>query len=453
MGVLNNSRLAAATDNIIIQVINHLNKIKDQDLLDNNVFIELFNHIPHVQDEFDDYETWTLGQKRAFLKQIAGNFSDAQLQFLLQDIKIDTLLSQENTEEKLNQVIFQLKDQLTDYIYACQRERAVQHASLMGSNVAKELSKINASFFSAAGYQQELEKIAKFLEEYTTLFKAIGYQRPIIKSFLESFAEQYQQQLKDLLPSDSQHGDLEKDFLTLQKAVFEAFDTKIKKIFEEFLAQMVDDQDTSRNRMLTEEEITWLSIFVAREEIDRNNIVHTFQKASSKIQEQINTLNSRAAEEYEARFLLANTKLQGYLDQLQQYSGIEGEEALLENIKTEVQSLIGKLHIQEIEKLAIEARFDRNDFYDQDSALFYLGTLKDQCVGDCENVKNKAQQVVSFMRDAIKIDSNIKTNLQENNARDFENNMRELSNDIPHYVREIFKDTNKKITTGSSRFF
>lgn len=479
MGVLNNvlyQKLGKSVEdatNIVCEIIHRLQTIQRYDSVETNIFIELCNDMKHIEI-LCTHLNWTVGQKRAFLKKLDPFIAQIQENSALRFWgNID--LSRAD-EEQLDVAIESLKRTLHQYVGECEKTSAIKHATLMGKKVAEELQKIDTKMLTPQDeteqakqeVQEATSKIFTNLHKYIMLHESASNKGPTIAAFLDAFQQHYNHTpLVDLLrPISVNLARYNKEYSGLQQAVLEVARNKIEDTYSELFQQIVGAEQQARSEVEREHADSvlngLLTMYLPEETLLRKNLEKQEADFFNALSQQLNIEMQKYKENLENNFAEAISAAEDYIDTIKQYSGTAEEKVVLNEAKVKVETWIQQLSSEKNKKVASQFLsqepqwlFLKKQFTDHPSAMKYLGDLEKDCLEHCEQSKQQALKLEEAISRAFAWEQDMQAILQQENidTSDFQERMRTIINDIPHDILEIFKETNKKITAGSSRFF
>lgn len=443
-------------DNMVLQakdklysIMQYIENLNCRGIFDLNVFIELCNDIPHeIEEVIKGSDSWTIGQKRAFLNQAKEQFKSTPA--LLKDLDIN-VAGLDKT--RLDTNIQQLKTNLDNYIKDKRITAAKEHAAYMGQRVAQELQKINEQWITAPDLATRTRKLFNILNECTALYSEEDLAPTIIEEFLRKFEGLNGSALENLLQDDHRNNDafkIKPD--KLQTAVIAAAQNKINKTLE-VLAADVLNEDRSRLGIKKEEIEAFLTEFVPQgESLERQSIEYYFTKAQELINNQIQQSIS-VIEQNQTKYLAETTALlKQYHTQINEYSGTEQDNKELTTNKKIIADLIGQMTQDNIAELVKLAGINK-PLVDKSSAWKYLGDLELNSKLRVVEAEEASDRLLEHVISADELSGMMKNNLGSLNFDMFNFMMHRLVNDIPHAIQATMVGIKSNATIGSSRFF
>lgn len=431
-------------NNILFEIINSLEVIKGSHLLDNCIFVELCNDIPHIiYDTFSAIDTWTVGQKRGFLRHITQTLG-VQSEFapILSGIDSDVSALQEIA---LNTNIDKLKTNLEKYVENKRIERAKQHAACLGEIVATKLQDINENWLQSQplDLKTKIQELYSNLKTWTALYEEERHTPAIIEEFLRKFADRNNGQNLESLFDDLPEENFKYRVDALEKVVFAAFEKQIQSVVYK---QLYAEQDKGRLDML-------LSQISENAEITAASIEEEFDLSLKALKNQMSHQLLEIQEQQEEVLISAIRSLKDYHTRIKEYSGLDPEKELLVRSKAELGALIDLLHGDKIAELCRQSIDVGKSFNDKKSAWHYLGDLEAEGDERIRNAKHLSELLLEQVQEANNISERLKNALQVKDIEVFGDNIKRLANDVPHAIQKIITATNKDVTIGSSRFF
>lgn len=443
-------------DNMVLQakdklysIMQYIENLNCRGIFDLNVFIELCNDIPHeIEEVIKGSDSWTIGQKRAFLNHAKEQFKSTPS--LLKDLDIN-VAGLDKT--RLDTNIQQLRTNLDHYIQDKRITAAKEYAAFMGQRVAQELQKINETWITSPELATRRENLFNILNDCTVLYSEEDFAPAIIEEFLRKFEGVNGAALENLLQDEQRNNDafkLKPD--ALQSAVIDAAQNKINKILEELAASLLNE-DVNRLHIKTQEIAAFLTEFVPKgESLERQSIEDACTKAqeviNNEIQESISLIKQN-----QAQYLAKTTALlKGYRTQINEYSGTEQDNKELTTNKQVIAELIGKLSHDNIAELVKLAGINK-PLVDKSSAWKYLGDLELNSKLRVVEAEEASDRLLEHVISADELSGMMKNNLGSLNSDMFNSMMHRLVNDIPHAIQATMVGIKSNATIGSSRFF
>lgn len=432
----------------LFEIINSLEVIKLGHLLDNGIFVELCNDIPHkVSEAFSTMDTWTVGQKKGFLRQITQQLG-MQTEFAAILSGIDSDFSELN-EAALNIRIDRLKTNLDNYIENKRIERAKQHASFMGEQVAKQFQQINEVWIQDDKFKlkTKIEGLYNNIKTWTKLYEEEGHTSAIIEEFLRKFAAHNNgHELDSLLrelPDNMKQFKYEVN--ALEKVVFMVFENQINNVFHKSYELLSAAEDEGRLNNL-------FAQIIEVEQIAGKSIEDEFELVDKELKKALVNQLVNIQEQQEAILSNAAQLLQTYSNQTREYSGLEEELNILQQNKKELHKLINELHSDKIADLSRLAWIGEY-FNDKESAWSCLGDLEEDSKRRINVAANAVRMLLQHVNEANYISEQLKDALKDNNMVAFSENIVRLVNDIPHEIQATINIIKDSTAIGSSRFF
>lgn len=443
-------------DNMVLQakdklygVMQYIENLNCRGIFDLNVFIELCNDIPHeIEAVIKGSDSWTVGQKRAFLNQAREQFKSTPS--LLKDLDIN-VAGLDKT--RLDTNIQQLRTNLDNYIQDKRITAAKEHAAFMGQRVAQELQKINETWITSPELATRRENLFNVLNDCTVLYSEEDFAPAIIEEFLRKFEGLNGAALENLLQNEQRNNDafkLEPD--ALQSAVVHAAQNKINKILDVLAAGMLNE-DRSRLVIKKEEVEAFLTQFVPEgESLERQSIDAAFTQVravlDNEFQNEMLVFKQSQAHNLDTTIAL----LKEYHTQINEYSGTEQDNKELTTNKQVIAELIGKLSHDNIADLAKLAGINK-PVLDKASAWTYLGDLELNSKLRVVEAEEASDRILKQVKFADELGDMMKNNLGSLNFDMFNFMMHRLVNDIPHAIQATMAGIKSNATIGSSRFF